>query len=393
MNMEAIDLESLVRSSAELSVCLHRGVEGLERIRQIWKSIAADAEQTGFHHQYAWYASYARHLEDEPQSLLFAVVFQGSQAVAILPLKYCPPKVDGGLRVLQLPMHPHLALADAIVRRGGDYAEIIKCALRGLRRSEAHKWDMVLFPEVLSGSFINQALQKRAGFLIACDVARSSHSIRNTAGYAAISARWSGKLRRDLRRKRRRAEASGELIYRSVEAPDELEEAFQEFLAVEGSGWKGSAGTRSAIECKAELVDFYNDLMRTRSTTMRCVINLLYLGGICIAAEFCLYHGGVLSLLKIGFLETHADVSPGNLLLDSVLRDWCERPETRAIGLVGDASWQRSWRPEIEQVFRYRLYNYTLRSVPAWLWHVLRPHLRRICIFTLSLVQGWFFAG
>lgn len=393
MNMEAIDLESLVWSSDELSVCLHKGVEGLARIRQIWESIAADAEQTGFYHQYAWYASYARHLEDDPQSLLFAVVFQGSQVVGILPLKYCRPKVDGGPRVLQLPKHPHLVLVDAIVRRGGDYAEVIKCALRGLWQSEDQKWDMVLLPEVLSGSFINRALQKRSGFLIACDVVRSSHSIPNTAGYAAIAARWSGKFRRDLRRKWRRAEASGELVYRSAEAPEELEEAFQEFLAVEGSGWKGSAGTRSAIECNAELVGFYNDLMRARSTTMRCVINLLYLGGTCIAAEFCLYHGGVLSLLKIGYLETHADVSPGNLLFDSVLRDWCERPETRAISFVGDAPWQRSWRPEMEQVFGYRLYNYSLRSIPAWLWYVLRPHLRRICIFTISLIQGWFLAG
>jgi len=131
------------------------------------------------------------------------------------------------------------------------------------------------------------------------------------------------------------------LNYHSIESADELEEAFTDFLNVEGSGWKGPDGTRTAINCNPELEAFYRGLMQSHTPHSHCVINLLYLDDMCIAAEFCLYCNGVLSLLKIGYLEAHARASPGSLLFDRVLRDWCERPGVRALSLVGDAGWQK----------------------------------------------------
>lgn len=374
--MEATRLATMVQSHDRLSARLLQGARGLEAIRPAWEELAPRAQPAAFHHQYAWYASYVKHLDADPQSMLFLWVSRGSTTVAILPLKYRKARRIGELRVLQLPSHDHLCVGDALVKRGEDHAAIMNCMIRSLRSREAPKWDELLFPEVPAGSAVDIGLRPLSLRFMVRELARESDSIPNAGGYEATVRRLSGSFRRDLRRKLKHAESCGSLSYRSIESPDQLEKAFRDFLEVEGSGWKGKDGTRTAIICNPELEKFYRGLMQLRTPDSHCVINLLYLDDTCIAAEFCLYSNGVLNLLKIGYLQAHARVSPGSLLLDRVLRDWCERPGIRAVSLLGDAGWQKTWHPEEEPVFRYRVYNRTLRGLLAWLWRLIRPYLR-----------------
>ncbi len=368
----------MVQSGDRLSARVLRGARGLEAIRPAWEDLARDADPADFHHQYAWYASYVKHLEPDPRSMLFVWVSRGVRTVAILPLKYCKPRRLGALRVLQLPNHDHLCLADALVRRGEDHEAIMNCILQELYRPEVPSWDELQFPEVLAGSAVDLGLQSRSPLFLIRETARASDFIHNSGGYEATMQRLSGSFRRDLRRKLKHAKTSGTLSYRSIEAPEELEEAFRDFMEVEGSGWKGPGGTGTAVNCNYEVERFYRELMNSRTLDAHCVINLLYLDETCIAGEFCIYCSGVLNLLKIGYLEAYARISPGSLLFDCVLRDWCERSDVRTVSLVGDAAWQKTWHPEEIPVFRYRLYNHKPRALVAWLWRFLRAYLVRV---------------
>ena len=377
MTMEAARVMTMLKSGEGLSARLLQGARGLEAIRPVWEELVKDVDSQGFHHQYSWCANYMRHLAPDPGSIFFAWVSRGNQSVAVFPLEYRRAEGFLGLRVLGLPSHDHLCVADALVRRGEDHAAIMDSIIRQLRRSGAPEWDELLFPQVPYGSSVDLGLRgaSRKPFMVIREVARDSDHIPNEGGYEATVKRLSGNFRRDLRRKLKHAEKQGVLSYRSVESPEELEEAFVAFLEIEGSGWKGREGTRSAINSNPGLEAFYRGLLRARTPDSHCVINLLYLDDTCIAGEFCLYCNGVLSLLKIGYLESQARISPGGLLFDRVLRDWCERPGVRAISLVGDAAWQKSWHPGEEPVLRYRVYNRTLRGFPAWAWRLIRPRL------------------
>ena len=375
MNTEATHAMAVIRARDKLSVRLLNGKAGLEEIRPAWEELAAHIESMGFYHQYAWHENYVYHLEQESQSVHFAVVSRGPEVVAILPLKPHKARRIGGLRVMQLPSHDHFCVSDALVRSGEDHAEIMNHVIQRLRRSDALAWDMLLFPEVPVGSCLDLGLLGQSRIFIVREVARGNDYIHNAGGYEKSTQRLSGSFKRDLRRKRKNADGKGKLIYRSVESPEELEDAFEEFLKVEGSGWKGRDGAGTAVNCNTETENFYRGLLHARSASLRCVINLLNLDDKCIAAEFCIYCNGVLSLLKIGYLESYARISPGNLLLDCVLRDWCERPGLREVSLVGDAAWQRTWHPDERPVFRYRVYNRTLRALPNRLWRGVRPLL------------------
>lgn len=373
--MEATGVMTIVHGEENLSVRLLRGRRGLEALRPAWEELVQHVSSAAFFHQYAWYENYVFHLEPDPQCLFFAVVNRGTEVLAIVPLRYRKPARVGGLRVFQLPSHDHVCAADAVVREGEDYGVIMNLVIRQLRRSAVPAWDMLLFPEVLAGSCADLGLRRLSRMFVVSESARDSDYIPNGMGYEATVQRLSGGFKRDLRRKLKHAQNCGTVTYRSVESPEQLDEAFAEFMEIEGSGWKGPNGIGTAINCKPELEAFYRGLLHARTASSHCVINLLYLNDACIAAEFCLYCDGVLSLLKIGYQESHARVSPGSLLFDFVLRDWCERPGLREISFVGDASWQKIWRPDQKPVYRYRVYNRTARALPARAWRAVRPLL------------------
>lgn len=375
MNLEALRPALEIVYEAPLAARVYMGLEGLGAIRGTWEALAGEIESGAFYHQYEWYENYVQHLEPEPGDLRFVLVSRGSRTVAILPLKYRPSPRIGHLDSFMVPFHDHLPMVDALMARDEDPRLILECILQQLRIPGSPRWDVLLVPGVSDQSCLGHALGRMSGGWLVKEYAHHSDTIPNEGGHEASAARLSGNFRRNLRKKQKHAEDLGELVYRSVESPDELEAAFSEFLSLEDSGWKGSCGTRTAIACNPRLEAFYRGLLHVRTPAMHCVINLMYLSGVCIAAEFCLFCNATLNLLKIGYLEAYPRISPGNLLLDHVLRDWCERPGLRAVSLVGDAPWQQSWHPESTPLFRYRLYNYTVRGLLVWLWRRLRPAL------------------
>ena len=51
-------------------------------------------------------------------------------------------------------------------------------------------------------------------------------------------------------------------------------------------------------------------------------------------------------MLKIGYDEDYARVSPGQLLFEYVLKESCADPAIKRANLVSNAAWSRVWRPE-----------------------------------------------
>ena len=122
------------------------------------------------------------------------------------------------------------------------------------------------------------------------------------------------------------------------------------FFDVESFGWKGSQKLGKAIVCKAALHAFHMGLMEEFSLRKRCIINLLWLDGTCIAGQLGLIVGRVLNLLKIGHRESHSNFAPGNLLMEKVLTDAGQGGVLRAVSFVMDPPWAHLWHPEANQV-------------------------------------------
>ena len=192
-----------------------------------------------------------------------------------------------------------------------------------------------------------------------------------------------GKLRRNLARLRRRLATRGALRVETVTGADgaptaaRLEAAFERFLAVEASGWKGEEGT--AIARDPALTGFYRALLAPREPGLAARIDLLWLDEECVAAQYALVTDRRLSLLKIGYDERHADCSPGSLLLESTL-EHARAAGLATLSLVTSPPWAARWHPEERALWHVVRYVDSMegraRRVLDRLGHSARRRLR-----------------
>ncbi len=161
------------------------------------------------------------------------------------------------------------------------------------------------------------------------------------ATFEAYQAGLSSKFKANCRRRRRKLEEKGRITVERVEGGLELEAKLEEGFALEASGWKGQRGTAMAQDARTR--GFYTELARDAAYAGRLVLYFLRLDGRAVAFHYALEYGGRYLLLKPGYDESLGDCSPGQLLMEDVLRD-CVGRGLREFDFLGpDMVWKRDW--------------------------------------------------
>ncbi|MCA9078131.1 MAG: GNAT family N-acetyltransferase [Planctomycetaceae bacterium] len=140
----------------------------------------------------------------------------------------------------------------------------------------------------------------------------------------------SGHTRRELRRKRRKLEAEGQLELRVWKAGEDVEFWLTQFLELEVAGWKGREQTALAATEQDE--HLFRRIVREAATRDQLDLLGLFLDDrpVALKCNFLMGRGGY--AFKIAFDETYAKLSPGVLLeldnmrhtLDSNRLDWMD---------------------------------------------------------------------
>jgi CelD/BcsL family acetyltransferase involved in cellulose biosynthesis len=158
--------------------------------------------------------------------------------------------------------------------------------------------------------------------------------------------RFSSRRRADVRAARRRAEAFGE-VELSILQPtaDQVPPLFDEFVAVESSGWKTEAGTALAAQPKMLAFFLRFCMLAAGQKTLR--LAFLRIDGRPIAAQLAVEEGGRYSLFKIGFVEEFARCSPGNLLMLHAVRSAAERGLRSFEFLGAEEPWTAVWTDDV----------------------------------------------
>jgi len=166
------------------------------------------------------------------------------------------------------------------------------------------------------------------------------------AGYVdrAIPAR----RRKELRRQRRRLEDIAPVTLATAIAAHDVTAALKDFLALEASGWKGSAGTAAAND--AAIRDFIETAVTALAAAGQSRVDRLMLDGRAVASAITLSSGATAWFWKIAYDEDLAHCSPGVQLAV----DLTER-------LLADATIERvdscaiADHPMIDHIWRERL--------------------------------------
>jgi CelD/BcsL family acetyltransferase involved in cellulose biosynthesis len=125
--------------------------------------------------------------------------------------------------------------------------------------------------------------------------------------------------RKQLRRKRKALEEHGPLSLLIHDKPDGISAAFDGFLDLEASGWKGRNGT--ALKQKPDDARYVLGVLRAMAGADRAFLAELRAGGNAIASGLFLRCGAEAFFWKTVYAETFASHSPG-VIFDLMLTQW-----------------------------------------------------------------------
>jgi CelD/BcsL family acetyltransferase involved in cellulose biosynthesis len=120
--------------------------------------------------------------------------------------------------------------------------------------------------------------------------------------------------RKKLRQHRRRLAERGNLEFKIVSDPAALRDAFEAFLHLEASGWKGRQGT--ALLANVADAAFARSMIAALSSKGDAAIHALTLDGRPVSMQIVLRAGAGAFTWKTAYDETFQDSSPGMLLLE-----------------------------------------------------------------------------
>lgn len=151
------------------------------------------------------------------------------------------------------------------------------------------------------------AAQKGGHLELDNEQVRAGHATGATGQeqYELVGAR----RRKEIERQLRRLKDLGAVKLTSVDAPDDIMPAFEDFLQLEESGWKGKSGT--ALASQPDRLAFARDFIKAQTKAGRVRLDRLTLDGTPIAAMVMLRDGHRIWSWKTAYDERYARYSPG----------------------------------------------------------------------------------
>lgn len=238
--------------------------------------------------------------------------------------------------------NPHSCRFDLIAKDG---AAAGRAFFEHLAKDPA--WDVLRLIDVPEGGngWHLYAAAEAAGYPVGTWESLQSPYVPLPGKVEELQAKLDSKFKANVRRRRRKLEEKGKVTVERVDGGPDLEAKLEEGYALEQSGWKGQRGT--AIAQDKATRGFYSELARSAAYAGRLSLYFLRLDGRAVAFQYGLTHAGRYLLLKPGYDETLKECSPGQLLMDEVLRDCIARGLTEFDFLGPDMVWKRDWTDRV----------------------------------------------
>ena len=229
---------------------------------------------------------------------------------------------------------------------------------------------------------------KVAGYRLLTRRLEESPYVPITGEWDVHAAKLRTKMLRQVARGWRQLEEEGGAVAVTLETGGAgLDEALETGLRIEGSGWKGKAGT--AIVSRPETRAFYKDIARWAAEQGLLRLAFLSVDGRPIAFQFDLELDGVVYHLKPGYDETYKRFRPGKLLTLHILRSAFERG-ARSYEFLGDAEPHKlEWTSDVRERLLLHAFAPTLTGLAQLaLFRFGRPTALG-ALRAMERVRGW----
>lgn len=328
-------------SASGLNFELKVGLESFAEFRDQWLAMA-QLHASSFLHFPAWYEEFYGFKSLQPLTVLGRDSNGALQFLAVFHVSEVSKKKLPPIKLLELSYHNEMGVCDVF----SPSANVTKWFLLRFLRLKGVRFHLARMRGIAEGSHAYRMWQGQSYGL--GKYSHASKYLDLSRGEEAFYSEYSKKYVRNLRRKRNKAEAQGNLRIKLCNE-DQAQDGLQAFLDLENSGWKGERGT--SIVSQPQQVALYNSLTQQLGGANGLRIYLLYLDDECIAGQFCAFFAGKLSILKIAFNEKYSDISPGDLIIDQIIQASPAQTGINALSFVTGVGWMDRWKPKVEPVY------------------------------------------
>ncbi len=341
-----------VSGLSDLSITMVKGMEGLQALKDDWERLHAGMEHPAYHQDWRWMVALQQCLIESP--LHFVVLLRRNRTAAILPLQLrAETKAGIKHRYLSFPYHNHVVLSDALVDSGligeMDFREI----LYFLENQREFSWDFIKLSGIYERSPLRDLLPQSG--LELEEVASNAYFNWDSGRYDVT---LSKKFIKNIQRLANKAgQELGPLSASYVNDTKNLPAAYETFLELEASGWKGESGTSTAIKHNPQLVSFYRQLLDSFSSDGSFQINLLEINGVPAAGQMCARSGHTWYIMKVGYNDELKQYGAGNILMLSFLERVSAQDGISELNLVTSPPWAQRWHLNTRPVFAVQHFN------------------------------------
>jgi CelD/BcsL family acetyltransferase involved in cellulose biosynthesis len=361
--------------SGELSAEVLRGPEGLDALREPWDGLFAELGVRRYFHSWDWYHCWLHALAEQPAQACFVAVRRGARLVAVVPLEPRARRSPlGEVRVLELPAHGHMPLADIACHPDVDPRALLAAVTAALARSGIG-WDLLQFENVMDESVLAR-IDSRVRSRVQREMVKTCDHITCDRPWEEYAATLSTNFRSNLNKARNKLAREPAVEFEIAHEPGAIQAMLPDVLQIEASGWKGAAGT--AILNDPRLMDFYSRQIEAFALRGGVMLSRLRVDGHTISGEYCMVDSQTLYVIKLAYDENVARLAPGNSLLERMFRSIHGQYGLRHINLVGSPPWFAQWNPVRVPVWRIQIRGPGLRARAHWAVRLLRARVGRL---------------
>ncbi len=294
----------------------------------------------------AWIHSYFEHLA--PASIKWCVIFvyDGNLLLGVLPVQQ---HASGRLST---PSNNHLLGTTFLVRPG--FEREVCLDIFGRLGSIFPGWHDLFMSRVIIPEGLQELIDTRALGPTIEQVYGRGAFVDVSRDFKTLRGNLSRNFRNNLSKARNKLNSLDEICI-AREKPSDLDAAaFDDFLELEGSGWKGKEAT--AIVMSRVLTSFYRSLCKRLATQGWLEWHTLRADNGLLAAHMAVRCGRSLLIWKLAYNEQYRHCSPGSLLMEDISRQACADPDLDEINLSTDQSWYANWRMEYRTYKSIRIY-------------------------------------
>lgn len=346
---------------------IYKGINN-DELTNDWKEILKRNELTSFLHSREWYQSLLESSYLAPDLYAFFVLYQNNKVIAIIPLEYSTITRFGmQLKTWLLLGIPNLGLNEFIVDKhiNDNWLSLLVEALSDFKQKH---WDLLLFQDMPNSLELN--VVKKSSYWL-----HKFIEYDHTSKYIDCS-KFEYKERRIVKRMTKKLAKLGEVKTYFYSDSYALKNAFEEFLMVEASGFKGEMKTALLYDKVQQ--SFYRSLLNYFGKSGHCLIQVLKVNDKTIASHFALIIGKTYYMLKIGFDDDYKSFSPGTILIGNTIKHFSNNPHIDTIDFVTGLDWHDQWKPSISHIYNYYFYKTTPKGFAAFMIQRIISYLRKV---------------